>query len=45
MLKSRTFSVTALAGKFGHSSGTFGHRRGYIRSVASLNVFGTVTWF
>ena len=43
MLQSRTLTVTALAGKFGHSSGTFGHRRVYIRSVESLNVFGTVT--
>ena len=43
MLKSHSLLVTALAGKFGHTSGTFGHRRGYIRSVESLNVFGTVT--
>ena len=38
MLKLRTLTVTALAGSFGHSSGTFGHRRGYIRSVESLNI-------
>ena len=38
MLKPRTLTITALAGKFGHSSGIFGHRRGYIRSVDSLNV-------
>ena len=37
MLKSRTFAVTALVGRFGHSSGTFGHQRRYIRSVESLN--------
>ena len=43
MLKSCTLTVTALAGKFGHSSGAFGHQRGYIWSVESLNVFGTVT--
>ena len=43
MLKSRTLTITALAGKFGHSSGTFGHRRGYIRSFDSLNVFGILT--
>ena len=44
MLKSRTLTVTVLEGKFGHSSGTFGHRRGYTaRSFESLNVFGTVT--
>ena len=36
MLKLRTLTVTALAGRFGHSSGTFGHRRGYIRLVALL---------
>ena len=38
MLKLRTFTVTALAGRFGHSSGTFGHPREYIRSVESLNI-------
>ena len=43
MLKWRTLMVTALAGKFGLSSGTFGHRSGYIRSVESFNVFDTVT--
>ena len=43
MLKSCTLMVTALAGKFGHRSGPFGHRICYIRSVESLNGFGTVT--
>ena len=43
MLKSRTVTVAALAGKFGHSSGPFGHRRGFIRSVESFKVFGAVT--
>ena len=43
MLNLRTLTLAPLAGKFGHSSGTFGHRRGYIWSVESLNVFGTVT--
>ena len=33
MLKSRTLTITGFAGKYGHSSCTFGHRRGYIRSV------------
>ena len=42
MLKSCALTVTALAGKFGHSSGTFGHLRGYIRSGESLNDFGTI---
>ena len=37
MLKSRNFAVTALVGKFGHSLGTFGHQRRYIRSVEYLN--------
>ena len=43
MLKLRTLTVTALAGKFGHSLGTFGHRRGYFRSGESLNEFCTIT--
>ena len=43
MLKLHIIKVTAVAGKFGHSSGTFCHQRGYIRSVDSLNVFGRVT--
>ena len=33
MLKIAYLAVTALAGRFGHRSGTFGHQRGYIRSV------------
>ena len=36
MLKSRSLAVTALVGRFGHSSGTFGHQRRYIGSVYSL---------
>ena len=44
MLKSSTSAVTALAGRFDHSSGTFGHQRRYICSVESLNFFGTVTY-
>ena len=43
MLQSRTLTITALARKFGHSSGPSGLRRGYFRSVKSLNVVGTVT--
>ena len=43
MLKLRTLTVGALAGRFGHSSGTFGHRRGYIRLVALLHCCFTST--
>ena len=37
MLKLRTLMVTAFAVRCGHSSGTFGHGRGYIWSDESWN--------